>query len=295
MLSDDSVPGPDVDVIVLAGSPDSLPMAQRSRLGAFVERGGGLLVMARGMAIDPNQPYFAMPQPPAWNALLEPYGVRIRADMVYDLVANERVALPTQYGRLLTAYPLWLRAASTRATVVNEDVPSTFLPWSSSVDTTGARPGTVTPLFVSSPNAGVSATQTLLDPQQQFPTDSLAQRLVGVMINPLAAEDTTVPRGRVIVIANDEFAIDRHVRSAPENGIFVLNAVDWLAQDEALIAIRSKDRRPPTLTLTEGRQALIRYANVVGVPLLLAFAGLVRLVLRRRMTRRTYAPGEVAA
>jgi ABC-type uncharacterized transport system involved in gliding motility auxiliary subunit len=289
-LADDSAPGADVHVLVLAGAPDSLTADQEARLDVFLARGGGALVMAGGMAIDPQQPYFAMPRTVAWNAILRPFGVAVRPDLVYDLMANESVALPTQFGRVAMAYPLWLRAASAGASVINENLPSAFLPWASSIDTAGAVPGTVTPLLVSSQAAGVSATQTLLDPQQQFPTDSLAPRLLGVVVNPLAAGDSTRVRGRVVVVGNDEFAGDRHARSAPENVALALNAVDWLAQDEALISIRAKDRRPPALVMSEGRRNAVRYANVVGIPVLVALAGLVRLVERRRAMRRVWEP-----
>jgi ABC-type uncharacterized transport system involved in gliding motility auxiliary subunit len=111
------------------------------------------------------------------------------------------------------------------------------------------------------------------------------------MVNPMAAPDGSLPQGRVVVVGNDEFATDRHLRSSPENAVFALNAVDWLAQDEALIAIRSKDRRPPALTMDEGRRNVVKYANVIGLPVLVALAGLLRLVQRRRMMRRTYVPG----
>jgi ABC-type uncharacterized transport system involved in gliding motility auxiliary subunit/ABC-type transport system involved in multi-copper enzyme maturation permease subunit len=293
-LAADSGPGPDIAAVVVAGGPDSLSVGQRRGIEDFLARGGGLLVMVSGMAIDPQQPFFAAPRTVGWNTVLAPYGIAIRSDLVYDLIANESVALPTQFGRLLTAYPLWLRAAGTGASLVNEDVPSLFLPWTSSLDTTGARPGTVTPLYVSSRGSGVEATQVLLDPQRQFPSDSLAPRLLAALVNPLATGDTAGPRGRVVVVGNDEFATDRQIRSAPENGVFVLNAVDWLAQDEALIAIRSKDRRPPPLVLSEAVRNAIKYANVIGVPVLVAVAGLLRLVQRRRTMRRVYARGVAA-
>jgi ABC-type uncharacterized transport system involved in gliding motility auxiliary subunit len=115
-------------------------------------------------------------------------------------------------------------------------------------------------------------------------------------VNPLAAQgDSTSLRGRIVVVGNDEFASDRQLRSAPENGVFVLNAVDWLAQDEALIAIRSKDRRPPPLAMEEGRRNAVKYGNLVGVPVLIGLAGLGRLVQRRRTMARTYAPGGATA
>jgi len=294
-LDTDSAYAPDVRVLMLVGTPDSLPDDQRQRLDDYLKRGGGLLVMASGMSIDPQQPYFASPRPVAWNAVLTPYGVSIRPDMVYDLMSNESVALPTRFGRLLTSYPLWVRAASSGASVIGQNVGSVFLPWTSTIDTSGAKARTVVPLVVSSKGAGVSATPTSLDPQRQFPTDSLATRLLAVQVNPLAAGDSAAHRGRIVLIGNDEFATDRQVQAAPENGVFVLNAVDWLAQDEALIAIRSKDRRPPSLAMTESRRNTVKYANVIGMPVLVALAGLARLVQRRRTMRQTYQAGKGAA
>jgi hypothetical protein len=67
--------------------------------------------------------------------------------------------------------------------------------------------------------------------------------------------------------------------------------VDWLAQDEALIAIRAKDRRPPQLLFTSSlAREGVKYVNVIGIPLLVAAAGLVRLARRRRKTREPYRP-----
>jgi ABC-type uncharacterized transport system involved in gliding motility auxiliary subunit len=230
----------------------------------------------------------------AWNDVLADYGVSIRMDMVYDLLANESVSMPTRLGRLLMSYPLWVRAGGTDASVVNQEIPSLFLPWTSSVDTTGAQPGSVTPLYLSSRASGVEAAQVFLDPQREFPQDSLSPRLLAVLVNAGAVGDTTVARGRLIVVGNDDFASDRHVRSAQENGVFVLNAVDWLAQDEALITIRAKDRRPPQLVLSEGQRGTVKYGNLVGVPVLVGLAGLARLVQRRRLMRQTYQPGKAA-
>jgi ABC-type uncharacterized transport system involved in gliding motility auxiliary subunit len=99
----------------------------------------------------------------------------------------------------------------------------------------------------------------------------------------------------VVVVGSTDFINDRFVSRAPDNLSLALNAVDWLAQDEALIAIRSKDRRPPPLvyaseTVREG----VKYANVIGVPALVALYGLLRLLRRRRKTRESYQPGESA-
>ena len=284
----DSQPSDDLDVLVIAGEPDSLPAAQADRLRAFFARGGGALIMASGMTIDAQQP-FASPTPVSWNDVIAPYGVSVRSDMIYDLQSNERVAMPTNFGRLYVSYPLWVRALTTGLSPVSEEIATIFVPWTSSIDTAAVDSGTVvTPLFVSSPAAGISAGPTFLDPQRQFATDSLGPRLVATMVVPPASPDTSAPHGRLVLIGNADFVSDRYVQQAPENLLFVLNAVDWLAQDEALIRIRSKDRRPPALVMSSGKRDTVKYANLIGLPVLVGLSGVARLLRRRRKTRMTY-------
>ncbi|HET7600013.1 MAG TPA: hypothetical protein VFK09_06950, partial [Gemmatimonadales bacterium] len=75
------------------------------------------------------------------------------------------------------------------------------------------------------------------------------------------------------------------------NLAIALNAADWLAQDEDLIAIRSKDRRPvPLVFKTATERELAKYANLVGLPALVALFGVAHLVRRRRRTREPYRP-----
>jgi ABC-type uncharacterized transport system involved in gliding motility auxiliary subunit len=147
----------------------------------------------------------------------------------------------------------------------------------------------VTPLLTSSPATGAFTGITSIEPTQDFPQSQLAPRLLGVAVTP----DTTASpgRGRIAVVGSLDFTTDRFVGTAPENLAFTLNAVDWLAQDEALIAIRSKDRRPPPLLFgsTTTREG-VKYANLIGLPLLVAGVGLARLIRRRRRTREPYRP-----
>ena len=75
-----------------------------------------------------------------------------------------------------------------------------------------------------------------------------------------------------------------------------MNAVDWLAQDEALISIRSKDRTPPPLAFSNAAlRGVVRYGNIIGVPLVVVLFGAVRLARRRARTRQAYRPLTPAA
>src|SRR5256884_1703686 len=68
----DTVIAPDVKVIAVAGTPDSLKAPEAARLRAFLKRGGNLLLMAGGMQLSTQGPVAFSP-PPAWNPRLKPY------------------------------------------------------------------------------------------------------------------------------------------------------------------------------------------------------------------------------
>jgi len=200
--------------------------------------------------------------------------------------------MPVPGGRLFVSYPFWVRALSTRLNAMNLDLEALTLPWGSTVDTSGAAPGTVIPLFATSQAGGVERGRSMVQPQRTFPRDSLGVQLMAVAVDPLAADSVeSAASARLVLVGNGEFAADRYVQNAEGGLLFALNAVDWLAQDEALVRIRSKSRRPPPLVFDgDAERDAVKWINMVGVPLLvIAFAG-VHLWRRRRRTRQVYQP-----
>jgi ABC-type uncharacterized transport system involved in gliding motility auxiliary subunit len=64
---------------------------------------------------------------------------------------------------------------------------------------------------------------------------------------------------------------------------FLATAIDWLARDDALIGIRSKNRTPPYLLFeSDLRSYLLKWGNLLGVPVLFVLLGVVRVTGRRR-------------
>lgn len=290
-LADANQPAEDIATLVLLGAPDSLPFGARERMDAFFDRGGSALVLAPGMQLSPQMP-FATPRPLVWNEVLDRFGVSIRSDLAFDLMANEMVPLPTPFGQVLQPYPLFVRSRGTGASAINQDVSDVTLTWTSTVDTAGAT-APVTPLLLSTEAAGTLTGSTSIEPTQQFPDTSLAPRLLAVAVGGEGGD--TASAGRAVIVGSADFASDRFVNYAPDNLAFALNAVDWLAQDVSLISIRSKDRRPPPLVFESAtEQESVKYANVIGIPLLIVAVGAFRLVRRRRKTRERYQPLVVA-
>jgi len=295
-IAADSLDPATLPVLVVAGSPPALTDTVRTKVTDYLRAGGAILVMAGGMEVSAlqDQP-IASGRSVGWNTALEPYGVTIESDMVYDLGSNEAVSMRTAYGNVLMNYPFWLRALSTKASTINQEIASLFLPWTSQVDVSKAAPGIVVPLYTTSRAGGVEEGAAMISPERrEYNQTNLAPRVVAAMINPLASSDSVpvgLPRGRVIVVGNSDFVNDQWVSNAPQNIAFVQNAVDWLSQDEALIGIRAKDRSPPSLLFEQDSvRDLVHYGNVAGVPFLLMLLGAFRLWRRRRRTRRTYQP-----
>jgi gliding-associated putative ABC transporter substrate-binding component GldG len=93
--------------------------------------------------------------------------------------------------------------------------------------------------------------------------------------------------GHLVVVASDNFVAAQNATPAT-NLMMVVNLVDWLSQDENLIAVRArtlKDRTIDADLLKKGSATpnIVRGINIVTMPLLIIIAGIV-IFLRRRRT-----------
>ena len=97
-------------------------------------------------------------------------------------------------------------------------------------------------------------------------------------------------RGRLVIVSDADFLSDQFVRNSVENIIFGLNAVGWLTQSNALLSIRSKAPTPrPLVFASDSTRTLIKYFNLIGVPLAFVLVGVFRTLRRRRLKGLSYA------
>ena len=78
--------------------------------------------------------------------------------------------------------------------------------------------------------------------------------------------------GRLVVIGDSDFASNRAF-GFQRNGDLFLNSVNWLAQDEDLIAIRPKSAANRSVTMTESQQRTFFWFSVALLPLLVIGSG----------------------
>jgi ABC-type uncharacterized transport system involved in gliding motility auxiliary subunit len=94
------------------------------------------------------------------------------------------------------------------------------------------------------------------------------------------AEDAPKAQTRVAVIGDSDFVANEFLGVSGNRDLF-LNTVNWLAQQENLIAIRPREAEDRRVTLTAERQRFTFYVSVLGIPLLVIAAGVATWWRRR--------------
>lgn len=89
---------------------------------------------------------------------------------------------------------------------------------------------------------------------------------------------------RILVVGSGLFARDEFADQ--EDLVFFVNAADWLAQDAEMIKIRNRGlSERPIADLSPAAKSALRYANVIGVPLVFVLFGIARWQWRKARLR----------
>ena len=225
------------------------------------------------------------------EGFLEARGVGTDAGVVLDYGSNSRISMGQQGSfNVVRPYPLWPIAVRGDPHPTTRDLSDLSLGWGTILtvtDTAVQRIWVTTELGAIQAAGGIIMPDALLEPDR----NNFQTLTVAVALDPNAADDDepagtrddSATGGRMIVIGDVDFLQEQFLQANPQNLVFTLNAIDWLAQDEALIGIRSKLRTPPVLAFTsEFQRVALKWGNLVGVPLLFILLGLVRVTGRRR-------------
>lgn len=288
---------PDLRALVVPHG-ERLSRASAGAVRSYLNGDGNVLFLVEGMRRS-RRPrgggmQSAMPAPPSsLDSLLQDFGVQVVPGYAFDLRSNASVRMGGR-GALPVArpYPLWLMARPASSSRIVRGLTSVLLPWVSPLEVS-ADTAVASSLLQSTRFAGRLTGRTSLRPDQDWRSlaDSLRTQTVAVAVRPGGSASGTSgsSSGRFIVVGDGDFLTDRFLRSGSDNRTFLQNAVDWLAQREALIDIRSGSRTPPPLVFSSSTtRGLMKYGNLVGVPLLLIGVGGWRLLERRRKQRRSY-------
>jgi ABC-type uncharacterized transport system involved in gliding motility auxiliary subunit/ABC-type transport system involved in multi-copper enzyme maturation permease subunit len=287
--SAEAIPRDSTEVLVIAGPMQPLDSAAVGRVQDFIGGGGAALILIEPAMLNQQSPV-AMPVVSGLEDLLQARGVSIVPGLVLDMASSERVSLGRQgLFNVVAGYPLWPIVAPAGDHAVTNGLNGLTLAWGAALDLDESMEG-VTPLWQTSESGAIHPQYSSIAPDQDwiFTEEEFGVQVVAAAVLPPDGD----PAGRLIVVGDASFAEAQYMQANAGNGLFLANAIDWLAQDEALINIRSKNRTPPGLVFeSDGVRSMLKWGNLLGVPLLVVLFGFVRVKGRRRRAEARW--GEV--
>ena len=267
LTADQRIP-PDCTILGLFDPKSSLRQAEIDAIGGFLDRDGKLLV-----TVEPGGPDL--------SALTRPFGLRVLPGMVIDpsrSVAGDPTAL------LVNKFPA--------ASPLTRDVAGVAVPTAGGI-TTAASPDrglVVSPVMASSDTSWLS-----LDPATRRNQPDQGDRGGPVVLAGAADRSRVVSTGeqrvpsggpkidrtRLLVVADADWASNAFVGELA-NQTLLANAVNWLAGEEDLVAVRGIQTDLRRLALTSSRRRLMGVITVGAVPGLALAAGAALWLRRRR-------------
>lgn len=273
----------DADVVVIAGPTTDFLGPEVDMLKAYLAQGGKLLMMLDPV-IKADQP-----EPVALEGLLKDWGIEADHDLVIDISGAGRLALGTDESvpvaasypshpitdnfQLITAYPL-ARSMTPVQGGVNGHTAQAIVQ-------TSARSWGETNLKSLAANEPAK-----MDDNDKKGPVTIAAAVAGPASKPAPAKEVKPgdsPKAvetRLVAFGDADFASNAALGVQGNRDLF-LNTVNWLAQQENLIAIRPRDPEDRRVTLTAQQESMIFYLTVLIVPGLVLLAG-VQTWWRRR-------------
>lgn len=278
------------EVLVVAGPTEPMDSLAVQRIRDFVDAGGAALLLLEPVRLDQQSPT-ALPVQSGLEALVADRGVTMMSRLVLDLASSERVNVGSQgIFQVIAPYPLWPIARRASDHAITSGLNALTMGWAAPLEIQDSV--NVQPLWTTSEAGGLHGIGDPILPSQEWnvPETELARRTLGVAVTPAEGDG----RGRLVVVGDASFIEPQFIQANPGNLAFLANSIDWLAQEDALIRIRSKDRTPPNLVFgSDASRNLLKWGNLVGVPIIFVLIGALRVTGRRRRAEARW--GEVVA
>ena len=237
-----------IDVLLVSGASDTIDTVAINNLSSFLDSGKKMLFTQSGVNTD-IQTQQALPIESNVFDFLKLYRLNLKKNLVLDAkCGNVQVQQSVGLFRMNRAvqYPFFPvvdtfnYSDSTSKIIVNklEQVLPLF-PSEIEIDTVNNEiVSDIVHLFKSSNNSGLMESNFMLSPD---PQQNPFIKILGQKGKILAAASRLNNDGEIILISDSKFLSDEGGMSIPDNVIFLMNTVDYLAGDEDLIELRSRE------------------------------------------------------
>jgi gliding-associated putative ABC transporter substrate-binding component GldG len=310
---------PSIGTIVWARPQEEVSAADLFKIDQFLMRGGKL-----GLFIDKVSAELQQQQATELTLGLDDflghYGIAINNDLVGDAQCGS-VQMRQGGGGLMALfaismkYPLFVELRNfDRDHPISRDLENAMLFFPSSLDTSAfanarSMGATVRTIVSSSKNSEIQTppqwnlrpvekmTKSVLGNRFTAGPQVLAASIEGQFNSYFSGKDNpegTVdgPGGRldigvdsrISIVADGDFVVDGYAQQG--NLMLAQNIVDWLSLDDGLIGIRGKTiTTRPLDEIESGTKKMLKWLNILGIPLLVIIFGLGRWTSRKRRSQ----------
>jgi ABC-type uncharacterized transport system involved in gliding motility auxiliary subunit len=281
----------DATLIVIAGPRTDLLEQEVPPIEEYLaKRSGKLLVM-----LDPADD-FKQPSPtPRLTGLLKEWGINATNSVVVDLSGRTSVATvpvgappyPTHaitdgFG-LITMFPL-VRAITPATDAPQNRAGVSFIQtaprsWAETNLASLEDPSTLADEREKGDLAGpvsIAVATAVSAPEAEKPDASPAANKPEAA----AADQAPKPETRIAVFGDSDFAANAYVGIEGNRDLF-MNTVNWLAQQQNLIAIRARDPADRRITLTPNARTVVSWLTLALIPAIILGAGVFTWWRRR--------------
>jgi ABC-type uncharacterized transport system involved in gliding motility auxiliary subunit len=281
----------DATAVIIAGPQTDFLAPEIDALKKYVARGGKVMVM-----LDPPEP--ANPTPlPGLVGFLNEWGIQVGNDIVLDASgigqligtdASVPVAAPpypphaiTERFNLMTAFPLARSVkpieGGTGTHTAQAFVQTSGKSWAET-DFKGISAGRQVEF---NPESGDQQGPVTLGAAVSAPaTDVPAPLPTNASPGAPAAPEPPKPESRVLALGDSDFAANYGLGIQGNRDLF-LNSLNWVAQNESLIAIRPREAADRRITLTQDQHQRIMLLSLLVIPGLVMAAGVYTWWRRR--------------
>ncbi|MCF7858321.1 MAG: GldG family protein [Candidatus Cloacimonetes bacterium] len=297
-----------IDVLIVAGIEDSLEMSQLVNLDQYLMQGGNILFFQDRIKTNIQQ-MTATPINSNIFRLLATYGITLKTNLVLDVQCGQvnvqqqrgmfRVQTPVKY----PFFPIINNVNKDNIIVKNLD--NIQLVYASEIDLGNlSNEIKFEPLLYTSQASGESSMPQLDISYLPFMNTDLRKLLIddpkivagiykGTFIsnfidhkkNENAVGSTS--SGKILLVADSDFIMEGTGASVQGNRDFVLNAVDYMASEETLINIRSRETQfKPLKEIKPESKKFVRWFNILFPSILLILVGILHY--RKELKRRKH-------
>ncbi len=276
----------DIATLLINGVEDSLTTDEMGNLMQYIARGGNIFIAQSRIKADIQQQTAAPIQSNIFS-LLDEFGLNLKENLVADKQCGQvTISQNRGFFRMNSQvdYPFFPLIRTFGENVMVKGLEQLRLLFSSEItdlptglpDTLNAA-GDIQPLLYTSDRSTSVEQFYNLNPidNPAFQNLNGKGRLVGALAR--VPVDSTGSVSQIVLVSDSNFLSDDGGGRIPENGILVMNAVDYLMGDSDMVSLRSREiTTRPLKELEDSTKATWKWLNILLPSLLVIALGFLR-------------------